>query len=274
MDSRIYLKNLKFIKGLSIMNRKWSNKLIVSFTLLGFGLKLAAPASAVPITGFDQVNWDANADDGYGNSVSINDTNIGVTQVNSNTNTPPATNNSSMDIDINCSGSSPGNDCPVGAMSINDGSYISQSTTMTMSGIVSFDWNFSYANSNVVAGYILNPTILTGYSDPNFYDLSSFTPFISGQGNYTAPDYGAGSSGNSPVQFTVTTGDVLAFVVETIANNGTPPDSGQTFGTLHLYGFKVKDLPFEFNPIQGFALGLPLFLGLRMLKKHRSGHKQ
>lgn len=41
---------------------------------------------------------------------------------------------------------------------------------------------------------------------------------------------------------------------------------------IHYSQIKIKDIPFEFNPLQGVALGLPLFIGLRILKK-RVKHK-
>jgi len=281
-------------------NLKFS--LLTSLTFLSVLFKAAAPVFAVPITGFTgaygSTHWQQYADDGSGVSVPIDAPDIGVTQVIDNTSTPPA-DNSSMDIDLNCLGANPTTSCPYGSTySITAGSYIEQyiPITSSMSGIVSFDWTFDYADANVIAGVVLlapgDPGYPTGPAFPPLLQNSTFTPFVSGQ-NVIAPlnclsdgmggcltDLNTAVIGEQnsgvPVELTVNAGDVLAIVVESVVNvvDGVTPPQYTSYGALHVYNFKVKDIPFEFNPIQGFALGLPLFLGLRMLKKHRSGHKQ
>jgi hypothetical protein len=33
---------------------------------------------------------------------------------------------------------------------------------------------------------------------------------------------------------------------------------------------QTKDIPFDFNPLQGAALGVPIFMGLRQLKRRKA----
>ena len=59
-----------------------------------------------------------------------------------------------------------------------------------------------------------------------------------------------------------------------LLNNSTPPGS-EGSANLKFYATlsdssATTAVPFEFNPEQGIALGLPLFIGLRMLKKRRA----
>lgn len=52
-----------------------------------------------------------------------------------------------------------------------------------------------------------------------------------------------------------------------------PPSELIDYSIFYISSFNsapATEVPFEFNPGQGVALGLPLFIGLRMLKKRRA----
>jgi len=95
-------------------------------------------------------------------------------------------------------------------------------------------------------------------------------------GNFHELAIGTTGGGSTPStaheELTVYQGDIFAFIVQTFVSGGNPPDNSTTYGAFNVHDFTVKDIPFEFNPLQGVALGLPLFLGLRILKK-RHNHK-
>jgi len=151
-------------------------------------------------------------------------------------------NASTLDIGLNCdiNGACPNGFTPV------DGNYVERSIHISsqMSGVIQFDWTFDYADNTVIAGY----------------DLNGFITLVSGDNN-------GSQSSSAPQTVIVNANDTFGFFVE--AYNGA---TGGTLGNLTISSFKVKDIPFEFNPLQGVALGLPLFLGLRILKKRRN-HK-
>jgi len=153
-------------------------------------------------------------------------------------------NASTLDIGLNCdiNGACPQNFTPV------DGNYVERSIYISsqMSGVIQFDWTFDYADNTIEAGYILNTV---------------FIPIVSGDNNSNS------QSSSTPQTVIVNANDTFGFFVE--AYNGA---TGGTLGNFHISSFKVKDIPFEFDPLQGVALGLPLFLGLRILKKRRN-HK-
>ncbi len=125
-------------------------------------------------------------------------------------------------------------------------SYIEQSISITsqMSGIIEFEWIFDYLDGTVNAGYVLN---------------GNFISMVTGNNNTTS------QSSTAAQTVIVNDGDIFGLFVQAVTNPGT-------VGTLNVRNFKVKDIPFEFNPLQGVALGLPLFIGLRILKKRRN-HK-
>jgi len=154
-------------------------------------------------------------------------------------------NASTLDIGLNCdiiNGTCPQNFTPV------DGNYVERSIYISsqMSGVIQFDWTFDYADNTIEAGYVLNTV---------------FIPIVSGDNNSNS------QSSSTAQTVIVNANDTFGFFVE--AYNGA---TGGTSGNFHISSFKVKDIPFEFNPLQGVALGLPLFLGLRILKKRRN-HK-
>jgi hypothetical protein len=72
----------------------------------------------------------------------------------------------------------------------------------------------------------------------------------------------------TPTNFTISNGFVagtnsLEFVVyNSIAGTGLQVNN--------IVGTYTTNVPFEFSPEQGFILGIPLFLGLRKLKKIKS----
>ena len=154
-------------------------------------------------------------------------------------------NASTLDIGLNCDVIN--SNCPNGFTPA-DGNYVEQyiSITSQMSGVIQFDWTFGYADNTIEAGYVLN---------------TAFIAIVSGDNNSNS------QSSSTPQTVIVNDGDTFGFFVE--AYNGA---TGGTLGNLTISSFKVKDIPFEFNPLQGVALGLPLFIGLRILKKRRN-HK-
>ncbi len=147
-----------------------------------------------------------------------------------------------LDVALNCDLN--GN-CPSG-INLDPLSYIEQSISITsqMSGIIEFDWIFDYLDGTVNAGYVLN---------------GNFISMVTGNNNTTS------QSSTAAQTVIVNDGDIFGLFVQAVTNPGT-------VGTLNVRNFKVKDIPFEFNPLQGVALGLPLFIGLRILKKRRN-HK-
>ncbi len=120
-------------------------------------------------------------------------------------------------------------------------SYIEQSISINsgMSGVIQFEWDFNYVDDTVNAGYVLNGT---------------FVSMVTGNNDTTS------QSNAAPQTVIVNDGDTFGLFVQAVTNPGT-------VGTFNVKNFKVKDIPFEFNPLQGVALGLPLFIGLKILKK-------
>ena len=153
---------------------------------------------------------------------------------------------STLDIGLNCDVNDIANNCLQGFTPV-DGNYVERSIHITsqMSGVIQFEWIFDYADNTVKAGYVLN----------------EFNTLVSGDNN------GGSQPSSAPQTVVVNDGDTFGFFVE--AYNGA---TGGTAGAFHISSFNVKDIPIEFNPLQGVALGLPLFLGLRILKKRRN-HK-
>ena len=149
-----------------------------------------------------------------------------------------------LDVALNCDLDLNG-DCPSG-ITLDPLSYIEQSISITsqMSGIIEFDWIFNYSDGTVNAGYVLN---------------GNFISMVTGNNDTTS------QSSTAAQTVIVNDGDIFGLFVQAVTNPGT-------VGTLNVRNFKVKDIPFEFNPLQGVALGLPLFIGLRILKKRRN-HK-
>ena len=127
-------------------------------------------------------------------------------------------------------------------------SYIEQSISITsqMSGIIEFDWIFNYSDGTVNAGYVLN---------------GNFISMVTGNNNTTS------QSSTAAQTVIVNDGDTFGLFVQAVTNPGT-------VGTFNVKNFKVKDIPFEFNPLQGVALGLPLFIGLKILKKRAKHNSQ
>jgi hypothetical protein len=224
------------------------NSFLSCLTFVTAGLLSSSPVLAVNIHGFDggyaPGNWTTY---GYDGSTATE-----VTPVDATTLGVVSQNSTDLNIDLNCSAPNPLT-CPVGATYINDGSYIEQHITIgpNMGGVINFQWSFAFGDELVNAGYTLN-------------------------GNFHVLAIGTTGGGSTPStnheELTVNQGDVLAFIVQTFASGGSSPDSTTTYGAFNVHDFKVKDIPFEFNPLQGVALGLPLFLGLRILKKRRN-HK-
>jgi len=131
-------------------------------------------------------------------------------------------------------------DCPSG-INLDPLSYIEQSISINsgMSGVIQFEWDFNYVDGTVNAGYVLNGT---------------FVSMVTGNNDTFS------QSSAAPQTVIVNDGDTFGLFVQAVTNPGT-------VGTFNVKNFKVKDIPFEFNPLQGVALGLPLFIGLRILKK-------
>ncbi len=94
---------------------------------------------------------------------------------------------------------------------------------------------------------------------PNTIMNSTYTPgginvnLVSNNGNIAPVPFAAGVTSTTLVS---TVNDPGTFVKQ--INNGV----------------SLKNVPFEFSPEQGFMLGVPLFLGLRQLKKRTAAKKQ
>ena len=151
-----------------------------------------------------------------------------------------------LDVALNCD-LDPNGNCPSG-INLDPLSYIEQSISITsqMSGIIEFEWIFDYSDGTVNAGYVLNGT---------------FVSMVTGNNDTTS------QSNAAPQTVIVNDGDTFGLFVQAVTNPGT-------VGTFNVKNFKVKDIPFEFNPLQGVALGLPLFIGLKILKKRAKHNSQ
>ncbi|MEI6380919.1 MAG: hypothetical protein WCO81_08555 [Cyanobacteriota bacterium ELA615] len=144
-------------------------------------------------------------------------------------------------INITATGLTPGQSAPAGVNSVTftslNGSVLSDSTFLSL--------KYSYPDSTTV------PTL-------NAFNalVLNFGSALTGAGGGTADILGIGDPKVSNIKYN---NDATA----TAFTKGFPKGSTVT-----------SVVPFEFSPEQGFLLGVPLFLGLRQIKKRSAAKKQ
>jgi len=150
--------------------------------------------------------------------------------------------------------------------------------------VVDINWDGTYYNLNIDHGPNPSVTTTTPGSGTFTWNITANKQFNTAKVNAL---YNLSPIGTNIVHSTYTSGPTLDILANG-ANDGPKSfAAGVTSTTLVSTitdtgslarqvgnGVSLKNVPFEFSPEQGFMLGVPLFLGLRQLKKRTSAKKQ
>ncbi len=150
---------------------------------------------------------------------------------------------------------------------------------------VDISWDGTFYNLNIDHGPNNSVTTTTPGSGTFTWNITANKEFNTAKANAL---YNLSTVGTTVLHSVYSPGGPILDILANGANDGpTPFAAGVTSTTLVSTvndpgtfvkqinnGVSLKNVPFEFSPEQGFMLGVPLFLGLRQLKKRTAAKKQ